>query len=625
MAYSKFKDIYKEQLKGSGVLSSLGSSAIKSVAERVDPRNILFGGKESVFSLTGQKIFGKGYSATPKTAVTGKRLAAESVTTPTLQTEALSQLLQSSTKQESHLKLIGKNTMNNNAMARDMNVMRQNIMKLVTMGGGKASRGADMFFKNAAQREAEYERKFNKGAMTPASPTPIQKNESSSSGIMSFLGPLAGIGTMIVGAVTSALSGIPGILKDIFSMDNLSKLFGLGASTVSNLGSIIGKMIPFLTSAPVLALLTGGAFVAWISKKIEEANAIQNTSQQTNARIMDGRGSKGANAAADTSATVINQGMRDIAKSGSNEDVQLYTGGKTISDGSIVGGIKTREELQRLIAEADAQGRKTISLVSAADELKAREARASAARLDPRRTDAGSTSPTKVTSIEDAKLKAEQYLGSGISSSEWDMLLRAVYAESSRSEQEYANVMAVILNRSRNSGKSIAEVLQERNQFQAVTGTAKNPGPSPMFKQGPFGNEKTMKMLMKSTESLGGISTNLDSFTAANRAAYKEGTSTKWLDKLLASGGQQIGGTVFAENMYRPKTGTSLNTASVASKDLNRESSTPQANAPVVVNQQAAAPQQQKAPQSPVASAYNTDMLPEIWKLNILRPGGIGA
>jgi hypothetical protein len=167
--------------------------------------------------------------------------------------------------------------------------------------------------------------------------------------------------------------------------------------------------------------------------------------------------------------------------------------------------------------------------------------------------------------------------------------------------------------------------LTEKNQFQAVTGTASNPSPSPMFKQGPFGNEKTMNMLIKSTESLGGISTSLDSFTAANRAAYKEGTSTKWLDTLLASGGQQIGGTVFAENMYRPKTGTALNTASVASADLSRQSAEPQAQAPVVINQQAATPQQQSAPQNAVASAHNFDPWTELWGASILNPARIGS
>jgi len=35
-------------------------------------------------------------------------------------------------------------------------------------------------------------------------------------------------------------------------------------------------------------------------------------------------------------------------------------------------------------------------------------------------------------------------------------------------------------------------------------------------------------------------------FTAANRKAYGAGTNVGYLDKLVAQGGQQIGGTVFA-------------------------------------------------------------------------------
>jgi len=110
--------------------------------------------------------------------------------------------------------------------------------------------------------------------------------------------------------------------------------------------------------------------------------------------------------------------------------------------------------------------------------------------------------------------KAEEYLGRKISSEEWDALSRAVYAESSRNKNEYANVMAVILNRARNSGKSIFEVLTEKNQFQAVTGTVDNPGPSQNYLKGPGPNEAAM--ILESTSSLASISKDLDAFTSAN-------------------------------------------------------------------------------------------------------------
>jgi hypothetical protein len=150
----------------------------------------------------------------------------------------------------------------------------------------------------------------------------------------------------------------------------------------------------------------------------------------------------------------------------------------------------------------------------------------------------------------DSRTAIEDYLGRKINDQEHDMLMRAVYAEASANKNEYANVMAVILNRTRKNGGTIIDTLSERNAFQAVTGTSKNGHqPSPNFIQGP--NEKSAAMINESASSLPGISKSLDSFSAANRNAYGPGTSVAWLDKLQAGGGTQIGQTVFAENMYR--------------------------------------------------------------------------
>ena len=150
--------------------------------------------------------------------------------------------------------------------------------------------------------------------------------------------------------------------------------------------------------------------------------------------------------------------------------------------------------------------------------------------------------------------------------------MRAVYAESSRNKDEYANVMAVILNRTRKNGGSIIVTLMEKNQFQAVTGTANNPGPSSMFKQGP--DAKSQAMIAEGASSLSGISKNLDAFTAANRKAYGAGTNTGWLDKLQASGGKQVGQTVFAENMYgTPSSGAKIGSASTTLAAASRASS----------------------------------------------------
>ena len=220
----------------------------------------------------------------------------------------------------------------------------------------------------------------------------------------------------------------------------------------------------------------------------------------------------------------------------------------------------------------------------------------------------------------DARGMAENYLGRKMSDQEWDMLVRATYAEGSgKSTEEYAAIMAVILNRSRKSGKSIKDVLEAQNQFQAVTGTRKKPGPSPRYTSGP--GDKDFAMITQGTGILGALSTNLDSFTSANRKSYGEGTNVAYLDKLLASGGTQIGGSVFAEGLYgsgKPSMNTSarLRTDSnqVNNAERNRKDAEDARNDPIVniidsfnQNKQGdAKPASGTAP--PVSTPYNEEM-----------------
>jgi hypothetical protein len=71
--------------------------------------------------------------------------------------------------------------------------------------------------------------------------------------------------------------------------------------------------------------------------------------------------------------------------------------------------------------------------------------------------------------------------------------------------------------------------------------------------------------------------------------------------------------------------GQMLNDGSRALADAHRAPPPVPAAAPQSSPPPAAAPQSRSVNQGSTASAYNIDMLPEIWKLNILRPGGIGV
>jgi hypothetical protein len=122
---STFTDIYKQELKSKGILSSLSSAAGKRLREKTDVRNILFGGK-GIFSATGQKIFGKGYSAL------GKDKSPLSTSAPSSPSENLT----------ANIERVVKNTAPISGMRKDIGYMRKDISKLVKLLSDKSGGAA---------------------------------------------------------------------------------------------------------------------------------------------------------------------------------------------------------------------------------------------------------------------------------------------------------------------------------------------------------------------------------------------------------------------------------------------------------------------------------------------------
>ena len=194
---TKFSQIYKQELKSKGILSSLGSAALKQRKERMDIRNVLFGGS-GIVSATGQKIFGKGFSALGG----APKLSSDSPQ----QNAAINALTISSENQEGLLKIVAKNTMNMNSMARDMNITRQNIASMTKKVTGKSSRGADALWMGAEKRNALL-------ADKKTTPTNVNKPTESSSGIggiFSGIGNIISGGAGLIGGVVSGLLGVVG-------------------------------------------------------------------------------------------------------------------------------------------------------------------------------------------------------------------------------------------------------------------------------------------------------------------------------------------------------------------------------------------------------------------------------
>lgn len=81
--------------------------------------------------------------------------------------------------------------------------------------------------------------------------------------------------------------------------------------------------------------------------------------------------------------------------------------------------------------------------------------------------------------------EAEKYLGRKMTDEEWNNLVAATFSESGRNAEEQAWIMGTILNRTRQTGGTVMDTLNQQNQFPTVTGTAANPDSSTSFKTGP--------------------------------------------------------------------------------------------------------------------------------------------
>jgi hypothetical protein len=166
------------------------------------------------------------------------------------------------------LDLIAKQSLAFPGIARDVNVLRQNISKLVKIKGETAATKADKFFKSEDQREAELEAARAKSkAATPATERggreAAPKEEGGIGGLLSMLNPVKLIGgliTGIVGGFASLFSGgsILAILSKIFVpamligglingiLDGI-KVWKESGSIVDTLVAALGGFLKFIT------------------------------------------------------------------------------------------------------------------------------------------------------------------------------------------------------------------------------------------------------------------------------------------------------------------------------------------------------------------------------------------
>ena len=273
---SRLTEIYKaEKSRGGGLTSAIG----KATLEKVDPRQ--FFNQKGLLAAMLPSLF-RAYKAPTTTAGTKSTMPTSlQFSTASLENK-IDALTAETMEMKTHAKISAKNSLVLPYMARDMNVMRLNIQKLVKVLGAKPTRGSDAFFKTMADRESMYENKFKRefkpaAKITTISPTPVKTDEKRQGilgGIAAGAGAVAGGTIAAAGSVAGGgLSGIGSVIGGIISAlgSVTAAIIGLTGTLVSALAPKIADLAKFLltpASLSVILPLVVAAIAAYGLKKL---------------------------------------------------------------------------------------------------------------------------------------------------------------------------------------------------------------------------------------------------------------------------------------------------------------------------------------------------------------------
>jgi len=260
MASGRLAVILEQEYESKGLVSGTISALQKRKREKSDIRNILFGGT-GITSLIGKKVFGKGYSATAKGNASSKVKDASSTVSGTLSAESISSLQNI----EIASRINAKNSTVLPSLARDMFLVKENIIKLVKASGQKPRTNADIFFSRQMARESAYEAKFaNRTPRQSTSPTSVTPTKTEGSGLsFGILGSMVGVLGGILGGLATTFGSIAAVAGTLAA--TLGTLFGAVSALTGGLFKILG----FIFRSRIGKLLGLGAAALGLSKAAE--------------------------------------------------------------------------------------------------------------------------------------------------------------------------------------------------------------------------------------------------------------------------------------------------------------------------------------------------------------------
>jgi hypothetical protein len=228
-----FTDIVsKQREKGEGIGSSLATAFSERARERLDPRNYLFNRKGTLAALfPGLKGYQSKTGAEKLKGGGSEGLGAGSESILNIIADRLGEL-------KSQFKMVAKNSLVLPQMARDTNLTKMNIAKLVRAQGDTPAKKADTFFKRASDRESQYENAMKAGKPTPAKEE--EKKEEKSGGLLQkifgfLLAPiklLVNLFSSILGTLTGGLKKLSEVIGSILSLASTAGLINTAKNVV---------------------------------------------------------------------------------------------------------------------------------------------------------------------------------------------------------------------------------------------------------------------------------------------------------------------------------------------------------------------------------------------------------
>jgi hypothetical protein len=269
-----FSELVKSRRdKGGSITGSISYGIKERLKEKFDPRRMI--NQKGLLTSLFPSL--RAYQA-------GGSKTGQQLNSPSMMSESLTSLEPVLESISINTKLSAKNSMVLPMMHRDINVIRQNMVKLVKLEGGTPAGRADKFFMKSRDLQAAYD--VQSKSEKSIKPTPKEDGDSSFLQIL-LGGILKGI-TTLGGIITSAFSSIATtiatIFKKIVNIKELAKAVLLKESFKTMLAAMLGAVL-----RPLLPILIAAAIAEYFRfNSITES--LNKDQQATNARQIPGLG-----------------------------------------------------------------------------------------------------------------------------------------------------------------------------------------------------------------------------------------------------------------------------------------------------------------------------------------------